>query len=97
MKWAKKLKTKNGQNMSSGPFPHDATHYFAFQHQVNIVMNKNQSKQVTGCSILIMVLDLHEIVLASNFTLKDHNFTPSKLKPLTIYSVFMERCNFFAP
>ena len=26
MKWAKKLKTKNGQNMSSGPFSHDAAH-----------------------------------------------------------------------
>ena len=24
MKWAKTLKTKNGQNMSSGPFSHDA-------------------------------------------------------------------------
>ena len=24
MKWAKKLKTKNGQNMPSGPFSHDA-------------------------------------------------------------------------
>ena len=24
MKWAKKLKTKNGQNVSSGPFSHDA-------------------------------------------------------------------------
>ena len=27
MKWAKKLKTKNGQNMSSGPFSHDAAHF----------------------------------------------------------------------
>ena len=26
MKWAKKLKTKNGQNMWSGPFSHDAAH-----------------------------------------------------------------------
>ena len=26
MKWAKKLKTKNGQNMSSEPFSHDAAH-----------------------------------------------------------------------
>ena len=26
MKLAKKLKTKNGQNMSSGPFSHDAAH-----------------------------------------------------------------------
>ena len=26
MKWAKKLKTKNGQNMSSGPFSLDAAH-----------------------------------------------------------------------
>ena len=26
MKWAKKLKTKNGQNVSSGPFSHDAAH-----------------------------------------------------------------------
>ena len=28
MKWAKKLKTKNGQNMLSGPFSHDAAHIF---------------------------------------------------------------------
>ena len=27
MKWAKKLKTKNRQNMSSGPFSHDAAHF----------------------------------------------------------------------
>ena len=27
MKWAKKLKTKNGQNMSCGPFSHDAAHF----------------------------------------------------------------------
>ena len=26
MKWAQKLKTKNGQNMSSVPFSHDAAH-----------------------------------------------------------------------
>ena len=26
MKWAKKVKTKNGQNMSSGLFSHDAAH-----------------------------------------------------------------------
>ena len=26
MKWAKKLKTKNSQNMSSEPFSHDAAH-----------------------------------------------------------------------
>ena len=26
IKWAKKLKTKNGQNMSSGPFSHDTVH-----------------------------------------------------------------------
>ena len=26
MKWAKKLKTKTRQNMSSGPFSHDAAH-----------------------------------------------------------------------
>ena len=27
MKWAKKLKTKNGQNMSSRPFLHEAAHF----------------------------------------------------------------------
>ena len=42
---------------------------FLFYHQVKIVMNKNQSKQVTGCSNLVVVLDLHEIALASNSTL----------------------------
>ena len=30
MKWAKKLKTKNGQNMSSGPFSHDAAQLESF-------------------------------------------------------------------
>ena len=30
MKWAKMLKTKNGQNMSFGPFSHDAAHMFWF-------------------------------------------------------------------
>ena len=60
-------------------------------------MNKNMSKQVTSCSNPVVVLDLHEIALASNSTLKAHNFTPSKLKPLAIYSVFMQRCDFYAP
>ena len=55
----------------------------------SIVMNKNLSKQVTGCNNLVVVLDLHEIAFASNSTLKAHNFTPSKLKPLAIYRVFM--------
>ena len=27
MKWAKKLKTKNGQIVSSGPFSHDVAHF----------------------------------------------------------------------
>ena len=31
MKWAKKLKTKNGQNMSSGPFSHDVAHLIIYQ------------------------------------------------------------------
>ena len=31
MKWAKKLKTKNGQNMSSGPFSHDVAHILVMQ------------------------------------------------------------------
>ena len=30
IKWAKKLKTKNGQNMSSGPFSHDAAQIYFF-------------------------------------------------------------------
>ena len=29
MKWAKKLKTKNGQNMSSGPFSHNVAHFIS--------------------------------------------------------------------
>ena len=32
MKWAKKLKTKNGQNMSSGPFSHAAAHIEEANH-----------------------------------------------------------------
>ena len=33
MKWAKKLKTKNGQNMSSGPFSHDAVQLLQVEKQ----------------------------------------------------------------
>ena len=32
MKWAKKLKTKNGQNMSSGLFSHAAAHIEEANH-----------------------------------------------------------------
>ena len=32
MKWAKKLKTKNGQNMLSGPFSHAAAHIEEANH-----------------------------------------------------------------
>ena len=35
MKLAKKLKTKNGQNMSCRPFVHDAAH-FSFMPQVHL-------------------------------------------------------------
>ena len=39
----------------------------------SIVMNESQSKQVTGCSNLVMVLDLHETTLqVSNPILKAH-------------------------
>ena len=38
--------------------------YFSFTIRSIIVMKKNQSKQVTGCSNLVVVLDLHEIALA---------------------------------
>ena len=37
--------------------------YFSFTIR-SIVMKKNQSKQVTGSSNLVVVLDLHEIALA---------------------------------
>ena len=33
MKWAKKLKTKTGQNMSSGPFSHDAAQLLQVEKQ----------------------------------------------------------------
>ena len=49
----------------------------------SIVMNENQSKQVTGCSSLVLVLDLHETTLqVSNPILKAH----FKFKPFVIYS-----------
>ena len=35
MKWAKKVKTKNGQNMSSGPFSHDAAHVMLI-HEIHV-------------------------------------------------------------
>ena len=40
MKWAKKLKTKNGQNMSSGPFSHDATQIGCFTGKSRIASNE---------------------------------------------------------
>ena len=44
------------------------------------IINENQSKQVTDCNDLTMMLDLHAIELVSNLTLKAHlhqaNSTP---------------------
>ena len=40
IKWAKKLKTKNGQNMSSGPFSHDATQIGCFTGKTRIAGNE---------------------------------------------------------
>ena len=50
MKWAKKLKTKNGQNMSSGPFSHDAAHLFTylFIHEKSSVLVKQDDRK-SGC------------------------------------------------
>ena len=45
MKWAKKLKTKNGQNMSSGPFSHDVAQ----------VLKNNELKTLSpGCTGIIL-------------------------------------------
>ena len=49
MKWAKKLKTKNGQNMSSGPFSHDAAQLIYLHYQIwsmNALGNKGSSIKV---------------------------------------------------
>ena len=37
MKWAKKLKTKNEQNMLSGPFSHDAAQLIFLVHEKSCV------------------------------------------------------------
>ena len=42
MKWAKKLKTKNGQNMSSGPSSHDAAH-ITYAHEFQSIWIVNNS------------------------------------------------------
>ena len=39
MKWAKKLKTKNGQNMSSGPFLHDTAQIYYSNLNPNVILN----------------------------------------------------------
>ena len=43
MKWAKTLQTKNGQNMSSGPFLHDAAHINISSNDNNINSNNDNN------------------------------------------------------
>ena len=45
-KWAKKLETKNGQNMSSGPFSHDAVH---------LTLRRSKNTKQTMANICISV------------------------------------------
>ena len=66
MKWAKKLKTKNGQNMSSGPFSHDAAHIaYGIESSGSVVVRTLASQQsglgsiprldvICGLSLLVL-------------------------------------------
>ena len=65
MKWAKKLKTKNGQNMSSRPFSHDAAQL------VGGLSNILEPQMATGSELVSYIIYLHitEFILLSIFSL----------------------------
>ena len=65
MKWAKKLKTKNGQNMSSRPFSHDATHMLTMRlcrkcHFIQPCFAKGSSSQIKSQQIQSNLLGFYE-------------------------------------
>ena len=57
MKWAKKLKTKNGQNMSSGPFFHDAAHMLSHQGLFQAFQNSKLGGRV---GLVLKALAFHQ-------------------------------------
>ena len=60
MKWAKKLKTKNGQNMSSGPFSHDAAQFWTYL--INLVPRQHLSRSKVKRKVLKTRLkEFHQI------------------------------------
>ena len=57
MKWAKKLQTKNGQNMSSGPFSHDAAHLSLILATVACLLY-NKNKNLMFLLLLLLLLSV---------------------------------------
>ena len=58
MKWAKKLKTKNGQNMSSGSFSHDAAHLVVQVYELITCVrraNENAGNLISVVQFLIYI------------------------------------------
>ena len=80
MKWAKKLKIKNGQNMSSGPFSHDSAHII-MQMQYTKSLNPGRFKLGTTFSYLIrskLFFGLHLITSGvKNFVVDFHIWSTS--------------------
>ena len=48
MKWTKKSKTKNGQNMSSGPFSHDAAHIYIYMYMYMYIIQLSHEGEVNS-------------------------------------------------
>ena len=66
MKWAQKVKTKNGQNMSSGPFLHDAAHMLSHQGLFQAFQN---SKLCGRVGLVLRALAFHQCDLGLTSTL----------------------------
>ena len=81
MKWAKKIKTKNGQNMSSGPFSHDAAIYIPLQAQFfgKIQQNGYKVLYLSARAIGQVRLTLLFEEVTGNATQFNHHLTNQRL------------------
>ena len=77
MKWAKKLKTKNGQNMSSGPFSHDAAHFVSV---TNLIKWGDRGGLPEFSRTMYSIVDLTESSFISKFATPDLQSTNKYVK-----------------